>query len=252
MYSWSLVTEIDIHTHTDTESQQHQDEHLPANISNCLHFAVPSASKPLALPTFRLAQAMFRTRNAVAFFGQVTATSILSTPPLILFSIDSGKRCGIGGDRNGIASSLLKPRNVRQITIFGGTVVRLQMPSPRSRSLTSNENIPGLFSLYSAIWCSNSGVTTRGFDPPITPGRIEPVSWYRFRIFDTQPWLTRRCREITHGRMPLPAMLTMLRRTLLGSGRPLMKMPPNWLRRPCPWIISSAIFELWREREHLD
>ena len=43
-------------------------------------------------------------------------------------------------------------------------------------SLISQLKIPGLSFLYSSIFFSTSGVATRGLDPPITPGRIEPVS----------------------------------------------------------------------------
>ena len=45
-----------------------------------------------------------------------------------------------------------------------------------SFSRISQLNIPGLSFLYSSIFFSTSGVATRGFEPPITPGRMEPVS----------------------------------------------------------------------------
>lgn len=51
--------------------------------------------------------------------------------------------------------------------------------------------IPGLAFFKSSMRVSISGVATLGLEPPITPGRMEPVSWYRFNIFDTQPWETR-------------------------------------------------------------
>lgn len=86
----------------------------------------------------------------------------------------------------------------------------------------------------SSIRDSISGVATFGFEPPITPGLIDPVSWYRFRIFETQPWDTRSCRDITHGRMPAAAISTIFSRVWFGSGRPLMKTPPSWLTRPWP------------------
>ena len=58
--------------------------------------------------------------------------------------------------------------------------------------------------LYIEIFLSNFRDTKRNpaFEPPIVPGRIEPVSWYRVKILETQPWLTRSCREISHGRIP--------------------------------------------------
>lgn len=44
-------------------------------------------------------------------------------------------------------------------------------------SLISQLKIPAFCFLSSSIRVSTSGVATRGFDPPITPGLIEPVSW---------------------------------------------------------------------------
>lgn len=69
----------------------------------------------------------------------------------------------------------------------------------------------------------------------MTPGRILPVSWYRFKILETHPCETLRFLEITHGRTPAAAISTILSRTWFGSGRPLMKTPPNWFTRPWPW-----------------
>lgn len=68
---------------------------------------------------------------------------------------------------------------------------------------------------------------TLGLLPPMAPGRMEPVSWYRQRILETQPWDTRSCREMTQGRMPWCAISTILWRIWLGSGRPLMNTPPS-------------------------
>lgn len=103
-----------------------------------------------------------------------------------------------------------------------------------SLSRISQENIPGLSRFNSSILASTSGVATRGLLPPITPGRMDPVSWYRFRIFETQPWETRSCLEITQGRTPAAAISTIFRRIWLGRGRPLIKTPPSWFIRPCP------------------
>ena len=60
---------------------------------------------------------------------------------------------------------------------------------------------------------------------------------YLLRILLTQPWLTRSCRLMTHGRIPAAAISMILRRMWLGSGRPLMKTPPSWLTRP--WPVTS-------------
>lgn len=103
--------------------------------------------------------------------------------------------------------------------------------------------MPGFCFFSSSMRCSTSGVATRGFDPPMTPGRIEPVSWYRFNIFDTQPWETRSWREITHGRTPAAAISTIFSRIWFGNGRPFMKTPPNWFTLPWP--------TKWDERKHV-
>ena len=52
------------------------------------------------------------------------------------------------------------------------------------------------------IYVNIKSFTIQAFEPPIVPGRIEPVSWYRVKIFETQPWLTRNWREISQGRIP--------------------------------------------------
>lgn len=101
-------------------------------------------------------------------------------------------------------------------------------------SLISQLKIPGFCFFRSSILVSTSGVATRGFDPPITPGLIDPVSWYRFKIFETQPCETRNWREITQGRTPLAAISTIFRRIWFGKGRPFIKTPPSWLTRPWP------------------
>lgn len=45
-----------------------------------------------------------------------------------------------------------------------------------SFSLISHEKMPGFCLFSSSILASTSGVATLGFEPPITPGRIDPVS----------------------------------------------------------------------------
>lgn len=81
---------------------------------------------------------------------------------------------------------------------------------------------------------------TFGLLPPIAPGLIEPVSWYRHRILETQPWDTLSCREMTHGRTPWWAISTILWRMWLGRGLPFMKTPPSWLTRPCPNGVETG------------
>lgn len=91
------------------------------------------------------------------------------------------------------SSSGSRPLSSLEIAETLGALVLSQIPSLISRSLISHEKIPGLSRLYSSILASTSGVATRGLLPPITPGRMLPVSWYRLRIFETQPWETRSC-----------------------------------------------------------
>lgn len=76
----------------------------------------------------------------------------------------------------GSDSSLLPPLISREMELTDGAVFLSQMPSLINLSLISQENIPGFCLLSSSILFSTSGVATLGFDPPITPGRIDPVS----------------------------------------------------------------------------
>lgn len=85
------------------------------------------------------------------------------------------------------------------------------------------------------------GVVTRGLEPPMAPGRIDPVSWYLARIFDTQPWDTRSCLEMSQGLTPICASSTILALTLLGRGLPLTNTPPNWLTSPYACWFGSII-----------
>lgn len=96
-----------------------------------------------------------------------------------------------------------------------------------SLSLISQEKMPGCSFFNFSILASTSCVATLGFEPPITPGLILPVSWYLLRIFETQPWDTLSCLEITHGLMPAAAISTIFRRIWFGKGRPLMNTPPS-------------------------
>lgn len=121
-------------------------------------------------------------------------------------------------------------------------------------SRISQVKIPGFSRLRFSILASTSGVATRGLLPPITPGLMDPVSWYLLSIFETQPWDTRSCREITQGLTPAAAISTILSRMWFGKGRPLMNTPPSWLTRPCPerkyflyYIILMKIVNIFLE-----
>jgi hypothetical protein len=57
-----------------------------------------------------------------------------------------------------------------------GMLSSLQTPSFRRRSRISQANIDGHSRLYVDIFCTTSEVATRGFEPPIARGLIEPVS----------------------------------------------------------------------------
>ena len=79
---------------------------------------------------------------------------------------------------SGSASPAPAPRSTREMEDTLGAVSLSQSPSLTSRSLISQLKMPGLSRLYSSILLSTSGVATRGLLPPITPGRMLPVSWY--------------------------------------------------------------------------
>lgn len=68
------------------------------------------------------------------------------------------------------------PRRRRLMAETLGAVVRSQSPSLINRSRISHENIPGLSLRYCSILFSTSWETILGLDPPMTPGRMLPVS----------------------------------------------------------------------------
>lgn len=115
-----------------------------------------------------------------------------------------------------------------------GTDDLSHIPSFNNRSLISQLNIPGFSRLYCSIFFSTSGVATRGLLPPMTPGRMLPVSWYLCRILLTQPCDTRNCLLMTQGRTPWAANSTIFRRMWFGRGLPLINTPPSWFTLPCP------------------
>jgi hypothetical protein len=57
-----------------------------------------------------------------------------------------------------------------------GTFSWSQMLSCRSRSRISQANMVAFSRLYLHIVSTTRGVATFGFEPPITPGLIDPVS----------------------------------------------------------------------------
>ena len=57
-----------------------------------------------------------------------------------------------------------------------GTLSALQTPSESSRSLISQAKMLGHSLLYSEIFPTTPGVATRGLEPPIALGLMEPVS----------------------------------------------------------------------------
>lgn len=113
-----------------------------------------------------------------------------------------------------------------------GTLYLSQTPSESKRSRISQANIPGSLSFNCFMYCTTFGVVTRGLLPPMAPGRILPVSWYRARILLTQPWLTRSWRDMSHGRIPSWANSTIRSLTAFGNGLPFTKTPPSWFTSP--------------------
>lgn len=63
---------------------------------------------------------------------------------------------------------------------------------------------------------------------------------YLVNILLTQPWLTRRRREISQGRTPCCASSTIRCLTSCGNGRPLTKTPPSWFTPPSPECRSRT------------
>ena len=57
-----------------------------------------------------------------------------------------------------------------------GMLSLVQTHSESSRSLISHAKIEGHSRLYSAIFCTTWGVATRGLEPPMARGLMEPVS----------------------------------------------------------------------------
>lgn len=93
-------------------------------------------------------------------------------PPMILGRIDpvswNLKPLGVGVNT---VSYLL-------IELTLGMFSCVQMLSANNRSRISHANIVGFSSLYLMIASTTEGVATLGLEPPITPGRVEPVSKY--------------------------------------------------------------------------
>jgi hypothetical protein len=75
-----------------------------------------------------------------------------------------------------LTSSSSRPLKILEIADTEGALSLLHKPSLINRSRISQENMPGFSRLYDSIRFSISGDADFGFDPPITPGRIEPVS----------------------------------------------------------------------------
>jgi len=123
-------------------------------------------------------------------------------------------------------------RRILDMEETDGTLYLSQTPSARRRSLISQANIPGSFTFSSFMNPTTFGVVTLGLLPPMAPGRMDPVSLYRARIFETQPCDTLSCRLISQGRIPSWASSTILTRIWFGRGLPLTKTPPNWFTSP--------------------
>lgn len=75
-----------------------------------------------------------------------------------------------------------------------GMLSLLQIPSDRSRSRISQAKIDGHSRLYSAILVTTAGVATRGLEPPMALGLMDPVSQYLQR----QKTLEREQRKAKH------------------------------------------------------
>jgi hypothetical protein len=70
-------------------------------------------------------------------------------------------------------------------------------------------------------------VATFGFDPPISPGFIEPVELNLVNILLTQPWDTFNFLDISQGRIPFCDKSTINFLISFGNGRPFTNDPPS-------------------------
>ena len=112
--------------------------------------------------------------------NRMTGLPLVSELPQIL-SVSLNRKQSelsiISQSEYGITSgSLAPPRSTLEMLLTLGALSLSQSPSLTSRSRISQLKMPGLSLLYSSILFSTSGVATRGLLPPITPGRILPVS----------------------------------------------------------------------------
>lgn len=120
-------------------------------------------------------------------------------------------------------------------------------------SLVAPNLINDLRSGHSRLGATNgTGQNGAGIVVPkfLSVNQSKRVRTNLWRILETQPWLTRRRREISHGRVPSRAISTIwqlflkavelrrvrltLVRTWFGSGRPFTKCPPSWFISPPP------------------
>lgn len=90
-----------------------------------------------------------------------------------------------------------------------------------------NNILPNCLLPVSPIVRLTLGVVTLGLLPPIAPGKIDPVSLYRAKIFETHPCDTLNCLLISHGLTPNCANSTILSRIAFGNGLPLTNTPPS-------------------------
>lgn len=125
-----------------------------------------------------------------------------------------------------------------------GMLAEEQTPSQRRRSRISHAKMEEREILYAAIFRTTDSVATRGLLPPIALGWIDPVSWKRQRILETQPLETWRRREMSHGRAPPWASSTIRPRVAAGNGRPFTKRPPSWFIPERPITVQKNFHPL--------
>ena len=124
------------------------------------------------------------------------------------------------------------PLMMRLITANGGRFSLLHTPSAMSFSFSSQENMLGFSRLNSSILLRISLLTSREVFLLARPGSKEPVSLYLARSLLMQPWDTRSCLLISHGRIPHSASSIIFCRTHSGKALPLTNVPPSWFTLP--------------------
>ena len=129
--------------------------------------------------------------------------------------------CGCRISPGAVSNSCLFFNNLL-MELREGVLSLLHRLSWTRRSRISQENRPGFSFLYSMILCAIRGVITRGRPALSPPAWIEPVLRYLDNNLLMQPWVIRKRRLMSQGRIPWRANARISCRISFGSGLPLI------------------------------